>query len=96
MKSFLKWAAIGVGGLVLLSIFFGQDKDSQRWGMLGAGLGWMAYAILSKIEQGQRETMQLLTRIEQQTYELSQQSKAYGPVWEELLEESRKRMSKPL
>ncbi len=96
MKTFFKWSAICIGAIVLLSVFFSADKDSQRWGLLGAGLGWLAFAVLNKIEQGHRETMQLLARIEQQTYELSQQSKAYGPVWEELLESARNRSSTPL
>lgn len=50
MKTFLKWAAVGLGVLILLVVFGNQDKLEQMFSTLAIGLGWMAYIITKRLE----------------------------------------------
>ena len=84
MKKFLKWAAIGIGGLTLLVIFFNQDIESQRWGMLGAAIGWFAYTVTIRLDGIKAD----LARLQGDIYDL----KNTGKFSEEVLLELKRKL----
>ena len=59
MKKFLKWAAIGIGFIILLMILDGFDKETRRWLILWGGAGWFAMILLNKVEKIQADLSKL-------------------------------------
>jgi hypothetical protein len=97
MKTAFKWIGWGLLGLIALAVLSSASEGQNgHWVGLYVVLGVGVWQGLKIFEDYKRQTLQLLTRIEQQTYDLSQLSKAYSPVMEELLADSRKRESRPL
>lgn len=84
MKKALKWIAIAVGGLVLIAVYYSQDLETQRWGTLGAGLGYGAYVILEKLEKMATEMKALREAMDQQLYDLKKSSEYMESVLSEL------------
>lgn len=94
MKNFFKWGAIGIIGLLAVSWSLNSGESESRWITLYVLLGIGAYQGMRMFEDYKRQSLQLLTEIEQRVYKLSQQMNDYSPVWEELLQEARSHASK--
>lgn len=76
--------------MAFLVLINASDAD-RRWITLYIVLVYVGWRALKIFEDYKRQTLQLLARIEAQTYDITQQFKAYGPVWEEILDASRNR-----
>jgi len=94
MKSFFKWGAIGIIGLLAVLWSLNSNESENRWITLYVLLGISAYQGMRIFEDYKRQSLELLTQIEQRVYKLSQQVDDYSPVWEELLQEARSRAPK--